>query len=127
MRDKLDQALAAALAEWQAAGGDTSGISATVGDLGGLTLGATSGRAITIDSDAAGWGWGAMDLGTVVRHEVGHALGLGHGGGLMDPSLSPGETARRCVRTGSARRRDRASHRGDGRGSRERRVLDIDV
>ena len=89
---QLDQALSAALADWQAAGGDTSGISATVGDLGGLTLGATSGRQITIDSDAAGWGWGAMDLGTAVRHEVGHALGLGHGGGLMDPSLSPGET-----------------------------------
>ena len=88
---QLDQALAAALADWQTAGGDTSGISATVGDLGGLTLGATSGRQITIDSDAAGWGWGAMDLGTVVRHEVGHALGLGHGDGLMAPSLAPGE------------------------------------
>ena len=100
---QLDGALAQATAEWRAAGADVAGISAGVGDLGGLTLGSTSGSHITVDPDAAGWGWDVnhpgdpagqhMDLLTVVRHEVGHALGLDHtAAGLMSETLSPGET-----------------------------------
>ena len=38
-------------------------------------------------------GAGRVDLGTVVRHEIGHALGLPHGTGLMAPTLSPGESS----------------------------------
>jgi predicted Zn-dependent protease len=42
----------------------------------------------TADSEAAG----RMDLLTVVLHELGHVLGLGHGdeGTLMDDTLSVG-------------------------------------
>jgi hypothetical protein len=88
----LRVALDRAVAEWRAAGGDTAGITARVADLPPGHLGLTDGRAITIDTDAAGWGWNRMDLLTVVRHEVGHAVGLGHTDtGLMAPVLAPGE------------------------------------
>ncbi|MEU1973056.1 VCBS repeat-containing protein, partial [Microbacterium sp. NPDC019599] len=91
-----DGALAAAVSqasgEWAAAGADVSGISASIGAFPDATLGQSSGRSIVIDADAAGWGWSRMDLLTVVRHEIGHALGAGHGSGLMDEYLEPGES-----------------------------------
>ncbi|MDQ1549497.1 MAG: large repetitive protein, partial [Microbacteriaceae bacterium] len=88
----LADAVSQATAEWAAAGGDVSGITALVGSLSGATLGEASGRSIVLDDDAAGWGWSRMDLLTVVRHEIGHALGADHGSGLMSETLSPGES-----------------------------------
>ena len=88
--------MATAKAEWKAAYPSASfaGFSASVGDLPGLQLGSEGGGSVVIDRDAAGWGWGAggMNLLTVVRHEIGHFLGLGHGGGVMSATLSPGQS-----------------------------------
>ena len=89
---RLSSAVAQAKGEWAAAGGDVSGVSASISDLSGATLGRSSGSSITIDVDAAGWGWDEMSLITVVRHEIGHVLGLDHSGsGLMSSTLAPGQ------------------------------------
>jgi hypothetical protein len=85
---------------------DLSGISFFIADLDGLMLGCASGSEITIDGNAAGYGWfvdptpsdarefrgsrvngelvalasspafGHMDLLTVVMHELGHVIGF---------------------------------------------------
>jgi hypothetical protein len=100
------------------------GLTVTIGDLPGAALAQVSGNTIVIDIDAAGHGWfvdvtpgdsaeftvtgeastltasldgGAqarMDLVTVVLHEIGHVLGLGHEDAgeyaVMDADLEPG-------------------------------------
>ncbi|MEX2645398.1 MAG: choice-of-anchor D domain-containing protein [Gaiellaceae bacterium] len=87
---ELDAAVAQAAGEW---GADVSGLTFTVADLPDLLLGETSGTSITVDTNAAGWGWAQMDLLTVVRHEIGHYLGHDHGeGGVMSETLAAGES-----------------------------------
>jgi len=95
-------ALSQAKADWLAVAptADLSGVTASGSDLGGLQLASTSGRSITVDMDAAGWGWsvnfagesGHMSLVTVIRHELGHVLGLDHASGLMSSTLSADQT-----------------------------------
>ncbi|MFT4837570.1 MAG: cell division septation protein DedD, partial [Nonlabens sp.] len=103
---QLDAALAGAIADWQDVGvtDDLSGVTITTADLAGLDLGQSAGEAITVDLDAAGHGWDVvssepsrMDLGTVVRHELGHVLGLDHEStGLMSVTLAT-DTSRAAV------------------------------
>lgn len=107
--------LSEAIARWRAAGADTSGLSDVairVADLPGRVLARAEGRTITLDGDAAGWGWYAgasprpdaglvrsgrgpaarrIDLPSVLAHELGHLLGRGHAEqGVMALTLGPG-------------------------------------
>src|SRR5207244_156071 len=57
---QVEPLLTEAIARWQAAGVDTSGLGAIlvqIADLGGSTLGLASGYTIYLDVNAAGWGW----------------------------------------------------------------------
>jgi len=114
--------LTEAIARWNAAGFNTSGLGGIrfqIADLGGTTLGLAGGHTIWLDDNAAGWGWfvdhtprsdsefirpgnqgerNRMDLLTVLEHEVGHLLGFGHGpDGVMQDTLTAG--TRRTVST----------------------------
>jgi hypothetical protein len=110
--------LAEALNRWQAAGlsatqlGALRSVNVRIADLGGSYLGLQSGHTLLIDDNAAGWGWfidptprddrefttpgdqgeqNRMDLLTVLMHEMGHALGLGHDDhGVMQETLAAG-------------------------------------
>ncbi len=101
--EQVQPLLTEALARWQFAGVDTSGltdINIQIADLGGATLGLASGHTIWLDDNAAGWGWfvdptprddsefntpgdqgeqDRMDLLSVLMHEMGHLLGHEHG------------------------------------------------
>jgi len=91
--EQLAVAVSEATSEWIAIGAAVPEFSASVGALPDALLGATSGSSIVIDDDAAGWGWNRMHLTTVVRHEIGHVLGLGHApSGIMNETLMPAET-----------------------------------
>ena len=96
-------ALARAVATWIAIGGDPavlSGVTLVIGDLPDRVLADTVGSTITIDADAAGWGWSLtsgftsaaqIDLMSVLMHEIGHVFGYEHtAGGLMAETIEPG-------------------------------------
>ena len=103
--DEVRAMLARAVASWRADGIDAASsraldtVTVTVGDLDGAVLAVADGDVITVDIDAAGWGWflgdgpvpaDRMDLLATLLHEVGHVLGLDHGAGIMAPHLAPG-------------------------------------
>ncbi len=101
-------------------------VDVTIGtaDLGGDLLGMTLGNTITVDDDAAGFGWfvdptpsadeefrihaggvldatpaspayGRFDLLTALAHELGHVLGYDEGTSIMTGLLMPGERVQR--------------------------------
>src|SRR5262249_54549081 len=115
---ELQPILAEALRRWQTDGVDTSAIGPIriqIADLSGATLGLANRaqRTISLDVNAAGWGWFVdrtpaedtefisagnkgnsphIDPLSVVEHEVGHLLGKDHeASGVMQETLSPGE------------------------------------
>ncbi|WP_406699030.1 tandem-95 repeat protein [Singulisphaera sp. Ch08] len=120
--DDLPQIVDAALARWRDAGADDARIEALrsvpirIADLAGDELGFAGADGITIDRDAAGYGWfvdptpdsdsefttgvagpaaALIDLLSVLEHEFGHLLGFGHSDhagldDLMAEALRPG-------------------------------------
>jgi hypothetical protein len=114
----LAAALAAAKQRWIGAGVSAARlapVTVQIADLPGTLVGLTTGTVITLDRDAAGWGWftdtssasanlfvsgvakagtaaaGRIDLLTVLVHELGHVLGFEHTAhGVMEPTLAPG-------------------------------------
>lgn len=109
----LQQAFGNAIDYWSAAGvhaADLSLLSSTslgFSDLPGSLLGlAYADNSITIDSDAAGYGWsfgsdllGGVSLTDSLIHEVGHLIGFDHDDGLsvMAPTLAPLTSASQLV------------------------------
>ncbi len=94
------------------------GITFAIADLPGATLAQSYGRVVTVDSDAAGWGWyvegspvhtGGMDLLTAVLHGLGRASGLDESAADVPPEMA-GTLAPRGGGA-SGRRRRRAGRR----------------
>jgi len=94
----------AAINYWAEHGIDAEGLETLlnttikIDDLGSTLLGQTDGLTVTLDDDAAGYGWSdsldaadadEVDLLSAVVHEFGHLLDYGHD--ILDPSLGVGE------------------------------------
>jgi uncharacterized delta-60 repeat protein len=111
----LTPILAEAAARWSTRGADPSRLASVqiaIGNLPGNLLGLSNGLSITLDADAAAWGWyvdlspsddsefatpgnqgeqDRLDLLTVVMHELGHLLGENHADhGVMAATLVAG-------------------------------------
>jgi hypothetical protein len=100
-QDQLAPVVAAAIDYWTAQGGDVQQLENTdiiIGNLGGTLLGEANDSSITLDYDAAGYGWSEslgvvdpnqVDLLSAVTHEFGHILGYDHD--VMGGTLGVGE------------------------------------
>jgi hypothetical protein len=109
---ELAPVLQQAIANWSAAGANAAQLSSVkvqIGHLNGNLVGWTDANQITLDADAAGWGWytglqdnpvaNRMDLLTVVEHELGHELGLND----LDPATHPCDIMAATLPTGTRR------------------------
>jgi hypothetical protein len=114
---QLAPVLQQAIADWTAHGANAAQLAAVpvrIGHLDNNLLGWTDASGITLDADAAGWGWYAdptpgpnaadpaadrMDLLTVVEHELGHELGLND----VDPLAHPHDLMASTLSTGTRR------------------------
>ncbi|WP_372742966.1 hypothetical protein, partial [Neptunomonas sp.] len=103
-QDELAPVVDAAIDYWAAQGVDAEGLEmllktdVRIEDLGGSLLGVTSGQTVSLDDDAAGYGWSdslddvdadEIDLLSVLTHEFGHVLGYDHD--VMGDTLAVGE------------------------------------
>ncbi|MBI3412143.1 MAG: matrixin family metalloprotease [Planctomycetes bacterium] len=89
-----------------ASGGFANGVLGSFTNAGEITL--IQGWSWYVGSDPAGIGANQYDLETIVAHELGHALGLGHssaGSSTMFAELAPG-AARRTITTADLNIRD---------------------